>query len=137
MSEIALALSLLFAGAALGWTANFSFLTAPQAMRDMDFGRATRFVRNSMRNGHGPLAVITWVGAFAGYLAGAIAGGTVLAIAGVLYLLARYALAPREDKLPPPGGKRNLQTARIVAAWMTAMIMILVAVGAVLVALRI
>jgi hypothetical protein len=51
--------------------------------------------------------------------------------------LARWALAPREDDGPPPGGKRKLGTARIVASALTAMIMLVVLAGIVLIALKI
>jgi hypothetical protein len=137
MSDFGAGLALIFAGAALGWTGFFSFVVAPMAFRDLDQGRADRFVRNAMRNGHPVLAGLAWIAAGGALIAGALAGAVVLALAGAMYLLARWTLAPREDKRPPPGGKRVLKTSRIVASGMTAFIMLLVLAGAVLAGLKI
>lgn len=137
MFDIAQTIALVLAGMTLGWTAMFSFIVAPQAFRDLDQGRASRFVRNAMRGGHPALALFCFAGAGVGVLGGAIAGAGVLSLAGVLYLLARWALAPRDDTRPPPGGKRKLQTARIVASGLTAMIMPVVIAAIVLISLGI
>lgn len=137
MEQLGQGLALVFAGMSLGWTAYFSFIVAPQAFRDLDQGRANRFVRNAMKNGHPAVAGMSFIAALAGAAGGALAGGSVMALAGVLYLLARWTLAPRDDERPPPGGKRKLSTARVVAAALTAMIMIVVVAGIVLIGLKI
>lgn len=137
MEQLGQGAALVLAGMTLGWTAYFSFIIAPQAYRDLDQGRANRFVRNAMRNGHPTVALFSFIAGGAGAVAGAFAGGSVMALAGVLYLLARWTLSPRDDERPPPGGKRKLSTARIVAAGLTAMIMLLVIAGIVLIGLKI
>ncbi|MBU6372280.1 MAG: hypothetical protein KJS97_06075 [Alphaproteobacteria bacterium] len=137
MEQLGQGVALVVAGMTLGWTAFFSFVIAPQAYRDLDTGRAGRFVRNAMKNGHPAVATFAFVSAGFAVLGSAMAGASVMGVCGVLYLLALWALAPRDDERPPPGGKRKLSTARIVAAGLTAMIMIAVCVGIVLIALKI
>jgi hypothetical protein len=136
MTELALALSLVLGGSALGWTAYFSFQAAPQAVRDLDAGRANRYIRNAMRGGHGVVAMICFLAGVSGLIGGAVAGAIVFALSGAFYLLARWTLSPREDARPAMG-RRKLSTARIVAAGLTASLMILVLAGTVLVALQI
>jgi hypothetical protein len=53
-------------------------------------------------------------------------------MAAVLYMLARYALAPRDDPRPA-GATRRLKTARIVAAALTATILMALVAAAVLI----
>jgi hypothetical protein len=137
MEQLGQGAALVFAGFALGWTAHFSFMVAPQAYRDLDQGRANRFVRNAMRNGHPAVSGVSVIAAVAAVIGGAVAGAAVMAIAAAMFLLARWALAPRDDDGPPPGGKRKLGTARIVASALTAMIMLVVLAGIVLIALKI
>lgn len=129
MAETFQSLALVLAGAVLGWTGYFTFLAAPQAFRDLDNGRANRLVRNAMKSGHPAAAGLALAGAGAAALAGAVAGAAVLAMAAVLYLIARWALAPRDDERPA-GATRRLKTARIVAAALTAVILVMVAIGA-------
>jgi len=136
MDKIAQGAALVLAGMALGWTAFFSFVIAPQAYRDLDQGRAGRFVRNAMKNGHPAVAGLAFASALAGLAALSIAGASVMAVAGVLYLLARWTLAPRDDETPH-GAKRRLTTARTVAAALTAMIMLVVLAGVVLIGLKV
>jgi hypothetical protein len=118
-------------GAAFGWVVLFSGIVAPISFKDMDHGRANRHVRRVMKQGHAILAGFSLAGGGAAALAGAPGAGIVAAIVGVVVLLARFALAPRDDDRPPPGGKRKLQTARVVAAGLTAMMapLLLVAIG--------
>jgi hypothetical protein len=137
MAEFTIPFAILLAGVTLGWTAFFSFVVSPQAFRELDHGRANRFVREAMKTGNPAVAGFAFASALLAVLGMAIAGGGVMAIAGVLYLLAAWTLAPRDDKLPPPGGRRRLSTARIVAAGLTAAIMVLVVLGVVLIALRV
>jgi hypothetical protein len=137
MSSLPLTLAILLAGVTLGWTAFFSFFVAPQAFRDLDAGRANRFVRNAMKVGHPTLAGVAFAAGLSAFWGGSIAGGGVMALCGGLYLMAAWALAPRDDKLPPPGGKRKLSTARVVAAGLTAGIMALVVIGVVLIGLKV
>jgi hypothetical protein len=107
-------------GAGLGWIALFSGVVAPVSFKDMDHGRADRHVRRVIKSGHGPLALLCALGAVAALLGQAVAAAAVGALAAGVFLLSRWALAPRTDERPPPGGKRKLQTARIVAAAFTA-----------------
>lgn len=137
MEHLTLTVALVLAGATLGWTAFFSFIVSPQAFRDLDAGRANRFVRNAMKNGHPTLAALAFASAVLALLGAAFAGAGVMAVAGGMYLMATWALAPRDDALPPPGGKRKLATARIVAAGLTAGIMGLVLIGIALIAVRV
>jgi hypothetical protein len=119
-------LALVLAGAIAGWTAFFSFVVAPQAFRDLDAGRAKRFIRNAMRTGH-PLLAAASVGAGAvALLAGRVVSGSLLLSAAAFFLMAAYALAPRDDERPPPGGRRKLDTARVVASMVTAFILMVV-----------
>lgn len=137
MENFILAIALMLAGATLGWTAFFSFVVSPQAFRELDHGRANRFVRNAMKVGHPPLAGLAFASGVAAILGASFAGAGVMVVAGVMYLLAAWTLAPRDDDRPPPGGKRKLQTARIVAAAITALLMVLVLIGAGLIAFRV
>jgi hypothetical protein len=106
MAEFTIPFAILLAGVTLGWTAFFSFVVSPQAFRELDHGRANRFVREAMKTGNPAVAGFAFASALLAVLGMAIAGGGVMAIAGVLYLLAAWTLAPRDDKLPPPGGRR-------------------------------
>jgi hypothetical protein len=129
MDRFAQELSLVLAAFAAGWTAYFSFMIAPQAFRDLDQGRADRFVRNAMKNGH-PLAALVCVGsAVFAALSGAMGGATAIGLCAGMYLMAAWALAPRTDTRPPPGGKRVLKTARIVASMITALIILVALVA--------
>lgn len=137
MTDFTLSLALILAGVTLGWTAFFSFIVSPLAFRELDHGRANRFVRNAMKTGHPALAGLAFASGLTALLGASIAGAGIMALAGAMYLLAAWTLAPRDDDRPPPGGKRKLSTARIVAAGMTAGLMALVAVGAGLIAFRV
>jgi hypothetical protein len=132
MTDLAISLALILAGVTLGWTAFFSFIVSPQAFRELDHGRANRFVRNAMKTGHPVVAGLSFAAGVFAILNGALAGGGVMAITGVMYLLAAWTLAPRDDDRPPPGGKRKLSTARVVAAGLTAGLMALVVIAIVL-----
>lgn len=118
-------------GASFGWVVLFSGVVAPVSFKDMDHGRASRHVRRVMKQGHAVLAGLSFAGGGATALGGAPGAGVIAAIVGAVVLLAQFALAPRDDDRPPPGGKRKLQTARIVAAGLTAMMapLLLVAIG--------
>ncbi len=118
-------------GASLGWIALFSGVVAPISFKDMDHGRANRHVRRVMKLGHTPLALLAFAGAGALALGGAPGAGLIASIGAVVLLLAQWALAPRDDNRPPPGGRRKLQTSRIVAAGLTAMMapLFIVAIG--------
>jgi hypothetical protein len=136
MSDLGQGAALMLSSFILGWTAFFSFLAAPQAFRDLDQGRANRFVRNAMKSGHPIVAGASFVTGVVGALGGAIAGGAIMGLAGVLYLMAAWTLAPRDDPRPI-GGRRVLKTARVVASMLTALIMVVVLVGAILIAIKI
>jgi hypothetical protein len=131
MNDVLLSLGVALLGACLGWIALFSGVVAPISFKDMDHGRANRHVRRVMKQGHTILALLSFAAAAAAALGGAPGAGIIAAIVGVVILLAQFALAPREDDRPPPGGKRKLQTARVVAAGLTAMMapLLLVAIG--------
>jgi hypothetical protein len=137
MTDLTLALAMILAGVTLGWTAFFSFIVSPQAFRELDHGRANRFVRNAMKTGHPALAGLAFGSGALAVLSASLAGGGVMAIVGVMYLLAAWTLAPRDDDRPPPGGKRKLSTARIVAAGLTAGLMALVLIAVALMLFRI
>jgi hypothetical protein len=131
MSDILTSIGIALMGASFGWIALFSGVVAPVSFKDMDHGRANRHVRRVMRMGHTPLAILAFAGAGAAAAGGAPGGGLLAAMAGIVLLLAQWALAPRDDTRPPPGGKRKLQTSRIVAAGFTALMapLFLVAIG--------
>lgn len=137
MTELAQGIALVLAAFAAGWTAFFSFMIAPQAFRDLDQGRADRFVRNSMKGGHPVAAAICAGAGVAGFLGGAPGGGAVIGLCAVMYLMAAWTLAPRTDTRPPPGGKRVLKTARIVASMITALIILVAFAAIVMIALGI
>lgn len=137
MQDVAQAFALVFAGMALGWTAMFSFLAAPMAFRDLDAGRANRFVRNAMKDGHPAIASLAGLGAVAAALASSIAGAAVLAVTAALYLLARLALLPQGDLPEAKNVRRRLKTGRVVAASLTAILMVALVIASGLVALRI
>lgn len=120
MQEIAQATAIVLAGASLGWIALFSFVLSPVAFDTFDAGRAERLVKHVMNRGHGLLGLIAFLSAIAALIAGAVAGASVAAIAGLFAFMCKFALAPREDK--PIKGHRVLKTARIVASGLTAFI---------------
>lgn len=120
MQATATAVAIVLAGASLGWIALFSFVLSPVAFKTFDAGRAERLVKHVMNAGHGVLGLIAFASAIAALLAGAVAGASVAAVAGVFAFLCKFALAPREDK--PIKGHRVLKTARIVASGLTAFI---------------
>jgi hypothetical protein len=130
MTELAQGLALVLAAFAAGWTAFFSLMIAPQAFRDLDQGRADRFVRNAMKGGHPVAAGVCAASGISAFMGGAPGGGAVIGLCAVMYVMAAWTLAPRSDTRPPPGGKRVLKTARIVASMITALI-ILVAFAAI------
>ena len=131
MNEMLVSVAVALLGASLGWIALFSGVVAPVSFKDMDHGRANRHVRRVMKQGHTVLALLCFAGAGAAALGGAPGAGVIAAVVGVVILLAQFALAPRDDDRPPPGGKRKLQTARVVAAGLTALMapLLLVAIG--------
>lgn len=118
LADIAKGAALLSAGAALGWTALFSFVAAPVAFKHMDAGRADRMVRNIIKTGHGALGLICFVAGGASLLSGAIAGAVVSALAGAFYLMCQWTLAPRDDPRPP-GARRQMKGQRVVASLLT------------------
>lgn len=120
MQEVAQATAIVLAGASLGWIALFSFVLSPVAFDTFDAGRAERLVKHVMNRGHGLLGLIAFLSAIAALIAGAVAGASVAAIAGLFAFMCKFALAPREDK--PIKGHRVLKTARIVASGLTAFI---------------
>lgn len=121
MQAIAQATSIVLAGAALGWIILFSFVLSPVAFKTFDPGRAERMVKQVMNAGHGILGLIAFASAIAALMAGAVAGASVVAVAGAFAFMCKFALAPREDK--PIKGHRVVKTARIVASGLTAFIM--------------
>jgi hypothetical protein len=137
MEPLGQGFALVFAGISLGWTAYFSFVVAPQAFRDLDQGRANRFVRNAMKNGHPPAAGLALIAAAAAVAGSAVAGAAMMGVAATLFVLARWALAPRDDGPPPPGARRKRSTARVVAAALTAMIMVVILAAIILIGLKI
>lgn len=136
MDDFALALTLLFSGMALGWTAMFTFLIEPQAFRDLDYGRANRFVRTTLRSGNPVMATFAGLAALCALAAGAVGGAAVLGLAAGIYLLARWAVAPRADGRAV-GVRRKVQAQRIIAVAFTGMLMIAVVAGAGMAALRV
>ena len=109
--------SLILAGASIGYITFFSFVLSPVAFKNMDAGRAERLVKHVIKSGHGLLAFIALLSGVAALLSGAIAGASVAAIAAVFALMCQWALAPRDDK--PVNGHRVVKTARIVASGLT------------------
>jgi hypothetical protein len=131
MTDLLTSTAIALMGASLGWIALFSGVVAPISFKDMDQGRANRHVRRVMKVGHTPLALLSFAGGAAAAFGGAFGAGLIAAVVGVVLLLAQWALAPRDDSHPPPGGRRKLGTARIVAAGLTAMMapLLIVAIG--------
>jgi len=121
MQAIAQATAIILAGASLGWIMLFSFVLSPAAFATFDAGRAERLVKHVMNRGHGILGLIALLSAIAALLAGAVAGASVAAVAGIFAFMCKFALAPREDK--PIKGHRVVKSARIVASGLTAFIM--------------
>lgn len=130
MQSIAQASAIILAGISIGWIMLFSFVVSPAAYKTFDQGRAERLVKQVMNSGHGILGLIAFAAALAALFAGAVAGASVAAVAGVFAFLCKFALAPREDK--PIKGHRVLKTARIVASALTAFIMPVLAAAIVL-----
>lgn len=120
MEAISQATAIVLAGASLGWIALFSFVLSPVAFKQFDAGRAERLVKHVMNAGHGILGLIALASAVAALMAGAVAGASVAAVAGLFAFMCKFALAPREDK--PIKGHRVIKTARIVASGLTAFI---------------
>ncbi len=130
MQSIAQASAIILAGISIGWIMLFSFVVSPAAYKTFDQGRAERLVKQVMNSGHGILGLIAFAAALAALFAGAVAGASVAAVAGVFAFMCKFALAPREDK--PIKGHRVLKTARIVASALTAFIMPVLAAAIVL-----
>lgn len=120
MQQFAQAFAIILAGASLGWIMLFSFVLSPVAFKTFDAGRAERMVKHVMNAGHGILGLIAICSGIAALMAGAIAGASVAAVAGLFAFMCKFALAPRDDK--PIRGHRVLKTARIVASGLTAFI---------------
>jgi hypothetical protein len=136
LRDAAQLVALIAAGITLGWSMALSVAAAPIAFRDLDHGRADRLVRNMLKRSHPVMAAIAALAAATGFAAGSLAGGVTLAIAAVCYLMARWALAPREEKLAPAGHRRVLKTTRIVSAGIAAFMIPVVLAGMVFVGLR-
>lgn len=135
MKEIAQVTTFVLAGMGIGWIALFSFVVSPVSYTTFDGGRAERIVKAVMQRGHGLLGVICFLAAIAALVAGATAGASVAAIAGLFAFMCRFALAPRDDK--PIQGRRVLKTARIVASGLTAFILPILIAAIVLTAMGI
>lgn len=131
MDHFALSTAIALFGAGIGWVALFSGVVAPVSFADLDHGRANRHVRAVIKRGHGVLAGLVLLGSAAAFFGGALGGAVIGGIAAGVFVLCQWALAPREDSRPPPGGKRKLQTVRVVAAMLTAAMapVLLVAIG--------
>lgn len=126
MQHAFLALSLVLAGAALGWSAFFSFVAAPIAMRDLDNGRADRYLRNLIESGHLAPASFAALAAGAAFVGGGPGAAGLLLIAAFLFVVARFAISP--------GARRKANT-RILASGLTALLMPVTAAGALLAAI--
>ena len=135
MTEIAQVTTFVLAGMGIGWIALFSFVLSPVSYTTFDGGRAERIVKAVMNRGHGLLGLLAFFAAIAALMAGAIAGASVAAVAGVFAFLCKFALAPRADK--PLQDRRVIKTARIVASGLTAFIMPVLVAAIVLTALGI
>ena len=120
MEAFAQATAIVLAGASIGWIMLFSFVLSPVAFKQFDAGRAERLVKHVMNQGHGILGLIALCSAIAALMAGAVAGASVAAVAGIFAFMCKFALAPRDDK--PIKGHRVIKTARIVASGLTAFI---------------
>lgn len=135
MEAFAQATAIVLAGASLGWIMLFSFVLSPVAFKQFDAGRAERLVKHVMNAGHGILGLIAICSGIAALMAGAIAGASVAAVAGVFAFMCKFALAPRDDK--PIKGHRVIKTARIVASGLTAFIIPVLIAAIVLTLLKI
>jgi len=113
--------ALVLTGAVIGWLGSFSLLVAPMAFRDLDAGRADRFVRNAIHGGHALPAAGAALAAGAAWLGGAPGGAALLAVTAVLCFLARFAVSP---------GARRRKATRVAAAALTAALLPLSALGA-------
>lgn len=118
-----LASALVLAGAAAGWTACFSFLIAPMAFRDLDAGRADRFVRNAIENGHTIPAGLAGLAAGCAWVGAAPGSAALLAVVTGLFLAARFTVSP---------GARRRKATRVAASGLTAALLPLTAVAALL-----
>ena len=121
-------LAIFLATLTVGWTSCISFAVAPQAFRELDRGRGDRFVRTTIKEGHGFLALLALIAAVLGLIGGAVGGAAIMAMAAFFYLIARYALAPRTDTRPA-GARRVMKTARIAASAITAFVIPVVLVA--------
>jgi hypothetical protein len=130
MEAVAQATAITLAGASIGWIMLFSFVLSPVAFKQFDAGRAERLVKHVMNQGHGILGLIAICSGIAALMAGAVAGASVAAVAGVFAFMCKFALAPRDDK--PIKGHRVLKTARIVASGLTAFIALILIAAIVL-----
>jgi hypothetical protein len=130
MEAVAQATAIVLAGASIGWIMLFSFVLSPVAFKQFDAGRAERLVKHVMNQGHGILGLIAICSGIAALMAGAVAGASVAAVAGVFAFMCKFALAPRDDK--PIKGHRVLKTARIVASGLTAFIALILIAAIVL-----
>lgn len=117
------ALALVLAGSAIGWTASFSFLIAPMAFRELDAGRADRFVRNAIQSGHTVPSLLCVIGAAAAWFGAAPGAAALLGIAALLFFVARFTVSP---------GARRRKATRIAASGLTAALLPLTAVAAAL-----
>jgi hypothetical protein len=130
MEAVAQATAIVLAGASIGWIMLFSFVLSPVAFKQFDAGRAERLVKHVMNQGHGILGLIAICSGVAALMAGAVAGASVAAVAGIFAFMCKFALAPRDDK--PIKGHRVLKTARIVASGLTAFIALILIAAIVL-----
>jgi hypothetical protein len=120
--QIAQLVAFVMSGVALGWTAQFAFVTVPLAFDKLDQGRANRQVRDTIKSGHTMLAVITLLAGAGALFSGAVGAAAVAAVCAAFTLMCIWALAPRTDHHPPEG-HRVLKTARIVATGLTVFLM--------------
>lgn len=121
MQQALLSLGLILAGGALGWSAFFSFVAAPIAFRDLDKGRADRYLRNIIESGHLVPAGFSVLAALAVLIGGAPGAAGLLAIAAFLFVVARFAVSP---------GARRRASTRILASGLTALLMPMTLAGA-------
>ena len=132
ITQVSQNLAIFAATMTIGWTSCISFAVAPMAFRELDRGRGDRFVRNTIKEGHGFLALLALLAAGLGLISGAFGGAIVMAMAAFFYLIARYALAPRTDERPA-GARRVMKTARIAASAITAFVIPVVLAGLVMI----
>lgn len=128
MQHAFLSLALVLAGTALGWSAFFSFVAAPIAFRDLDQGRADRYLRNIIESGHLVPASIAALAAGAAFAGGGPGAAGLLLIAAFLFVVARFAVSP---------GARRRASTRILASGLTALLIPVTAAGALLAAIGI